>query len=191
MDPVIYTRTVVVFILLIQWTTSDRNALNTVATCKQTTEDKYPGRSKEHVSNPSPLHELSLQLSESEASLIIKWLINIDGSIHSLNSTWIQWEDLDQTLYYSCQYHPPFTSEQNNLTGLQQLWFNFTASDVSVHPSTQYFINAINLPQPPSDQKEQFMKSRCESKQMSNHPWCSIGKKSAKSYSGNELQGQL
>ncbi|XP_051526125.1 interleukin-17 receptor A isoform X2 [Myxocyprinus asiaticus] len=183
MDPVIYMRTVVVFILLIQWTASDRNALNIVATCKQTTESISSGWSEVHVSNPSPLHELSVQLSESEASLIIKWLIKIDGSIHSLTGTWIELIVLDHSLYYSCQYQPPFTSEQNNLTGLQQLWFNFTASDVSVHPSAQYYIYAFNLPPPPpADTKGQFIKSSyfetpgCESKQMSNHPWCSTDK---------------
>ncbi|XP_051509839.1 interleukin-17 receptor B-like isoform X2 [Myxocyprinus asiaticus] len=179
MDPIHCMRTAVVFILLIHLVTSDSNALNIVATCNHTTDSVPPGWLKPVRLNPSPLSELSVQLSESEVSLIIKWSINIDSSINSINGTWIELSAMDGDFYYKCQYQPPFTSKQNNLTGLQQLWFSFTVSDVSVSPSTEYHIRAINFPSSLPNTGGKYLKDTsyktpgCESKRMSNHPLCS------------------
>ncbi|XP_051950054.1 interleukin-17 receptor B-like isoform X2 [Xyrauchen texanus] len=182
MDPIHCVMTTGVFILLINLVTSDSNAPNIVATCNHTT-DATLGWLKPVSFNPSPLRELSVQLSESEASLVIKWTINIDSSITRNNGTWIELngEEMD-VLSYKCQYQPPFTSGQNNFTGLQQLWFSFTLSDVSVSPSTEYYIQAFNLPPPPPNTGWKYLKNTsyktpgCESKRMSDHPQCSTHK---------------
>uniref|UniRef100_A0A8C2L8A4 SEFIR domain-containing protein n=1 Tax=Cyprinus carpio TaxID=7962 RepID=A0A8C2L8A4_CYPCA len=63
-------REIVAFFLLIQWTTSDSSSLGIVI---------HKEWFENHKSNPSPLHELSAELSESQTSIIIRWSINIDN----------------------------------------------------------------------------------------------------------------
>uniref|UniRef100_A0A673G9I1 Interleukin-17 receptor B-like n=1 Tax=Sinocyclocheilus rhinocerous TaxID=307959 RepID=A0A673G9I1_9TELE len=144
-------REIVAFLFLIQWTTSDSSSLGIV-------KDEIPNEWFEnHKSNPSPLHELTAELSESQTSLIIRWSINIDSSIHSLIGTWITLSR-ESDSHYRCQYQPPFTSERINLTGQEQLWFSFTVPNVSVCPSTSYYISAYNIPTPSDGANEEYEK---------------------------------
>uniref|UniRef100_A0A8B9L7Q9 SEFIR domain-containing protein n=1 Tax=Astyanax mexicanus TaxID=7994 RepID=A0A8B9L7Q9_ASTMX len=81
-------------------------------------------------SNPSPLHDLDLQLIGQSRpldplSLKINWSINIDGSIHSITGTWIEVSirshTSSSTVKYRCDYQPAFTSNQCNYTGLEEV----------------------------------------------------------------------
>uniref|UniRef100_A0A8C1S2M8 SEFIR domain-containing protein n=1 Tax=Cyprinus carpio TaxID=7962 RepID=A0A8C1S2M8_CYPCA len=67
-------REIVAFFLLIQWSTSDNSSLGIVI---------HKEWFENHKSNPSPLHELSAELSESQTSIIIRWSINIDSKLTS------------------------------------------------------------------------------------------------------------
>ncbi|XP_056586087.1 interleukin-17 receptor B isoform X2 [Triplophysa dalaica] len=111
----------------------------------------------QHPSNPSPLDDLNGELSDCQSSFTINWSINIDGSIRSLTGTWIALNiDLDDnTEFYRCEYQPPFTSKQNNLSGVQQLHFSFTVSvgSVSVRPKT-ISVSGYNLPPPNYEPEE-------------------------------------
>ncbi|XP_016336194.1 interleukin-17 receptor B [Sinocyclocheilus anshuiensis] len=150
-------REIVAFFFLIQWTTSDSSSLGIVATCYKD-EHEIPNEWFEnHKSNPSPLHELTAELSESQTSLIIRWSINIDSSIRSVIGTWITLSR-ESDSHYRCQYQPPFTSERINLTGQEQLWFSFTVPNVSVCPSTSYYISAYNIPTPSDGANEEYEK---------------------------------
>ncbi|XP_073723572.1 interleukin-17 receptor B [Misgurnus anguillicaudatus] len=157
-DLLLSMRTIVGFILLIHLTTSKSNSpSNVVAECNQTWNHAPSDFIREHTFNPSPLHSLSLKVNECENSLSINWSVNIDGSIQSLERTWIKVLDpLD--LKYICKYQPPFTSEQNNLTGIQQLHFSLTVENVSVDPETEYNVLGYNLPPPPSESPGDYMK---------------------------------
>uniref|UniRef100_A0A671KBN2 Interleukin-17 receptor B-like n=1 Tax=Sinocyclocheilus anshuiensis TaxID=1608454 RepID=A0A671KBN2_9TELE len=144
-------REIVAFFFLIQWTTSDSSSLGIV-------KHEIPNEWFEnHKSNPSPLHELTAELSESQTSLIIRWSINIDSSIRSVIGTWITLSR-ESDSHYRCQYQPPFTSERINLTGQEQLWFSFTVPNVSVCPSTSYYISAYNIPTPSDGANEEYEK---------------------------------
>ncbi|KAA0713571.1 Interleukin-17 receptor B [Triplophysa tibetana] len=148
-------RRVLVFILLIQHTTSNSISPKVVATCTRS-NDSYPEMYSQHLSNPSPLDGLNGELSECQTSFTVNWSINIDGSIRSLTGTWIALIidpfDIDS---YRCDYQPSFTSEQNNLNGLQQLHFSFTVSvaSVSVWPN-EISVSGFNLPTPNTESEE-------------------------------------
>nr|BAV01259.1 interleukin 17 receptor B [Cyprinus carpio] len=138
-------------------TTSDNSSLGIVATCNKVENTVHKEWFENHKSNPSPLHELSAELSESQTSIIIRWSINIDSSIRSLVGTWIILYD-ESDSRYRCQYQPPFTSERINLTGQEQLWFSFTVPNVSACPSTSYYIFAYNIPTPTDGANEEYAK---------------------------------
>uniref|UniRef100_A0A8C1P1L2 SEFIR domain-containing protein n=1 Tax=Cyprinus carpio TaxID=7962 RepID=A0A8C1P1L2_CYPCA len=150
-------REIVAFFLLIQWSTSDNSSLGIVATCNNVEHTVHKEWFENHKSNPSPLHELSAELSESQTSIIIRWSINIDSSIRSLVGTWIILSE-ESDSRYRCQYQPPFTSERINLTGQEQLWFSFTVPNVSACPSTSYYIFAYNMPTPTDGANEEYAK---------------------------------
>ncbi|XP_048067056.1 interleukin-17 receptor B-like isoform X2 [Megalobrama amblycephala] len=146
MDLLNLMREITAFVLLIQWTTSDSSSHSIVSVCRK--EDYNPIELyTSHESIPSPLHAVSADLSESQSSLNIRWAINVDSTIHTLKSTWIH---VTSELTYRCEYQPPFTSKQINLDALQQLWFNFTVSNLPICPSNIYTIWAYNLPPPPA-----------------------------------------
>ncbi|XP_059379684.1 interleukin-17 receptor B isoform X2 [Carassius carassius] len=150
-------REIVAFFFLIQWTTSENSSLSIVATCKKD-EHAVPNEwYKIHESNPSPLHKLSAELSESQTSIIIRWSINIDSSFRSLIGTWITVSEASDS-YYRCEYQPPFTSERINLTGQEQLWFHFIVPNVAVCPSTIYYISAYNIPTPSDGANTEYTK---------------------------------
>ncbi|XP_051758783.1 interleukin-17 receptor B isoform X2 [Ctenopharyngodon idella] len=155
MDLLNLMREITAFILLIQWTTSDSSSHSIVPVCRKEDDDPLELYSH-HTSNPSPIHDLSAELSESQSSLSIRWAIKVDSTIHTLTSTWIQ---VTSDLKYRCEYQPPFTLKQINLDALQQLWFNFTVSNLPICPSTTYNIWAYNLPPPPDGTGDKYMKS--------------------------------
>lgn len=132
------------FFFLVLWTTSDSSI---VATCNKSEDAIHIEWPMHHEFNPSPLHELTVELNESQSSVIIRWSINIDSSIRSLTGTWILLYVGEYEYHYRCQYQPPFTSEQISLTGQEQLWFSFTVPNIPVCPSTSY-VSAYNLPTP-------------------------------------------
>ncbi|XP_073675912.1 interleukin-17 receptor B [Garra rufa] len=147
------TREIVAFLFLIQWTTLDSSCLNIVK------DDRPREWYKKHESNPSPLHELTAEISESQTSLIIRWSIDIDSSIHTLTGTWIKIVAQPQPeTNYRCEYQPPFTSKQISVTGQEQLRFNFTVPRVSVCPSASYDILAYNIPPPSDGPNEEYAK---------------------------------
>ncbi|XP_065103835.1 interleukin-17 receptor B [Paramisgurnus dabryanus] len=152
-------RTIVGFILLIHLTTSKSNSTsNVVAVCERSRDYVPLEIMRDHKFNPSPLHSLSLKVNECENSLSINWSVNIDGSIQSLTGTWIKvFGPLE--LKYKCQYQPPFTSEENNLTGIQQVHFSLTVENFSVDPETTYLVLGYNLPTPPGVSTEGYTKS--------------------------------
>ncbi|XP_067250234.1 interleukin-17 receptor B-like isoform X2 [Chanodichthys erythropterus] len=116
MDLLNLMREITAFVLLIQWTTSDSSSHSIVSVCRK--EDFNPIELyTSHESIPSPLHAVSADLSESQTSLNIRWAINVDSTIHTLKSTWIQ---VTSELFYRCEYQPPFTSKHINLDALQQ-----------------------------------------------------------------------
>ncbi|CAM4713183.1 unnamed protein product [Leuciscus chuanchicus] len=148
------------FILLIQWRTSDSTSHSIVATCQQEFEDDPEEYSTHHDWNPSPVHALTAELSESQSSLTVRWAINVDSTIRSLTGTWVTWsKQNDKTLSsYRCRYKPDFSSDES-LAGLQQLWFSFTVSNVSLCPSTNYNFLAYNLPPPNPGTGDTYLKS--------------------------------
>ncbi|XP_026870801.2 interleukin-17 receptor B isoform X2 [Electrophorus electricus] len=81
-------------------------------------------------------------------------------------------------LSYKCQYDPPFTSKQANYTGLEQLWFHFTITDIHTEPNGIYSVTAYNLPTPPINASGQKLKSKavqapgCDDEQMKNYSIC-------------------
>ncbi|XP_047656210.1 interleukin-17 receptor B isoform X2 [Tachysurus fulvidraco] len=130
-------------------------------------------------SNPSPLRDLKLQLiylngTSASLALNITWSINIDSSIHSINSTWIE----VNTLGYRCMYQPPFTSKQIHTGDLQQIWFNFTATDVNIEPSSTYYVAVYNLPPAPPQERHKYTKQAdvqvpgCDVEWMRDHSTC-------------------
>ncbi|KAL1269161.1 hypothetical protein QQF64_031450 [Cirrhinus molitorella] len=152
-------REIVAFFFLIQWTTSDSISLSIGVTCNKS-EDAIPGECyipKTNLTNPSPLHELTAELSESQTSLIIRWSINIDSSIRSLNGTWIKLIAEPES-NYRCEYQPPFTSKQISLTGQEQLWFSFTVQNTSICPSASHYISAYNIPPPSNEENGNYVK---------------------------------
>ncbi|XP_077073811.1 interleukin-17 receptor B [Siphateles boraxobius] len=154
-------REIAAFILLIQWKTSDSTSHSIVATCQQESDDNPEEYFQHHDWNPSPIHHLTAELSESQSSLTVRWAINVDSSIRSLSGTWITLsEDNDYTeSSYRCRYKPEFSSDQISLAGLQQLWFGFTVPNVSVCPSTNYYFLAYNLPSPNPGTGSTYLKS--------------------------------
>ncbi|KAK1786585.1 hypothetical protein P4O66_003031 [Electrophorus voltai] len=85
------------------------------------------------------------------------------GSIHSIHGTWIELNMQTSPpvqLSYKCQYDPPFTSKQANYTGLEQLWFHFTITDIHTEPNGIYSVTAYNLPTPPINASGQKLKSK-------------------------------
>uniref|UniRef100_A0A8C1P150 Uncharacterized protein n=1 Tax=Cyprinus carpio TaxID=7962 RepID=A0A8C1P150_CYPCA len=72
---------IVAFFLLIQWTTSDSSSLGIVATCNKVEHRVHKEWFENNKSYPSPLHELSAELNESQTSIIIRWSINIDNEV--------------------------------------------------------------------------------------------------------------
>ncbi|XP_039530518.1 uncharacterized protein LOC120481126 isoform X2 [Pimephales promelas] len=143
-------REIAAFLLLIQWKTSDSASHSIVATCQKQSDDYY----EEYIyreSNPSPLHNLTAELSESQSSFTIRWAINVDSTIRSLTGTLIRWtepDDYRRYTIYKCGYKPEFSSDQISLAGLQQLWFSFSVPNGSVCPSKKYDLLAYNLPEP-------------------------------------------
>ncbi|KAI7797464.1 putative interleukin-17 receptor B-like [Triplophysa rosa] len=153
-------RRVLVFLLLIQLTTSNSISPKVVAICTRSNDSEPLELLSQHSSNPSPLVGLNGELSKCHTSFTINWSINIDGSIRSLTGTWITlMTDMDNTYYYRCEYQPPFTSEQNNLNGIQQLHFSFTESvgSVSVRPK-MYDVSGYNLPPPSPGSGQEYEK---------------------------------
>uniref|UniRef100_A0A8B9L7T7 IL17RA/B N-terminal domain-containing protein n=1 Tax=Astyanax mexicanus TaxID=7994 RepID=A0A8B9L7T7_ASTMX len=136
-------------------------------------------------SNPSPLHDLDLQLIGQSRpldplSLKINWSINIDGSIHSITGTWIEVSirshTSSSTVKYRCDYQPAFTSNQCNYTGLEELRFSFTSTYVHIEPEGVYKAVVNNLPAGPSNtqsKSKEVAAPGCENKQMSTHSICS------------------
>ncbi|XP_050973735.1 interleukin-17 receptor B isoform X2 [Labeo rohita] len=72
-------REIVAFFLLIQWTHSHNGSLNISVTCNKAENDMPDEWLRQHESNPSPVHELTAELSESQTSVIIRWSINVDS----------------------------------------------------------------------------------------------------------------
>ncbi|XP_022526528.2 interleukin-17 receptor B [Astyanax mexicanus] len=175
------TRTLLLLSLILHQT----SAHNIVATCAKT-NDLMPKESWIEVqSNPSPLHDLDLQLIGQSRpldplSLKINWSINIDGSIHSITGTWIEVSirshTSSSTVKYRCDYQPAFTSNQCNYTGLEELRFSFTSTDVHIEPEGVYKAVVNNLPAGPSNtqsKSKEVAAPGCENKQMSTHSICS------------------
>ncbi|XP_072223133.1 uncharacterized protein [Leuresthes tenuis] len=94
------------------------------------------------VNPPSTVADLNLNLvREGEKDLLnISWAINVDASINSLTSTWL---DISGEPSQNCQYSPSFT--EADLTGFEQVWFNVL---VKVTPGF-YRIEVQNVPLPP------------------------------------------
>ncbi|XP_043089335.1 uncharacterized protein LOC122335507 isoform X2 [Puntigrus tetrazona] len=105
---------------------------------------------------------LTAELNETQSSVLIRWSINVDSSIHSLTGTRIIFYFGESETYYRCQYQPPFTSRQISLIDQDQLWFNFTVPNVPVCPSTSYDVTAYNLPTPSEQGKEYGKKVQME-----------------------------
>ncbi|XP_056096424.1 interleukin-17 receptor B [Rhinichthys klamathensis goyatoka] len=146
MDLLNLMREIAAFLLLIQWKPSDSASHSFVATCQQQSHDDE--EYIYHEWNPSPVHDLTAELSESQSSLTIRWAINVDSTIRNLTGTWITWSEANDNTEssYRCGYKPEFSSDQISLAGLQQLWFSFTVPNVSVCPSNKYHFLAYNLP---------------------------------------------
>ncbi|KAK7135199.1 hypothetical protein R3I94_013993 [Phoxinus phoxinus] len=160
MDLLNLMREIAAFIFFIQWTTSVSTSHSIVATCQQDYDDRPEEWFSQHDRNPSPVHDLTAELSESQSSVTIRWAINVDSTIGTLTGTWITFRiNEDPESYYRCRYKPEFSSDQISLAGLQQLWFSFTVSNVSVCPSTQYGFSAFNLPPPNTGTGSAYIKS--------------------------------
>lgn len=149
MDLLNLMREITAFILLIQWKTSDSTSHSIDATCQQQSEDVPDEWYSSHHRIPSPLHDLTAELSEAQSSLTVRWAINVDVTNRDLTGTWISWSEeyYNTRSSYRCEYKPKF-SDQISLAGLQQLWFSFTVLNVSVCPSNKYEFSAYNLPTP-------------------------------------------
>ncbi|KAK2840887.1 hypothetical protein Q7C36_012466 [Tachysurus vachellii] len=164
---------------LLHLAATDSINLNIAVTCNKTNDLKPDQWWPPPKSNPSPLRDLKLQLislngAPASLALNITWSINIDSSIHSINSTWIE----VNTLGYRCIYQPPFTSKQIHTGDLQQIWFNFTATDVNIEPSSSYHVAAYNLPPAPPQERHKYSKQAevqvpgCDNERMRDHSTC-------------------
>ncbi|KAK2899090.1 hypothetical protein Q8A67_010508 [Cirrhinus molitorella] len=80
-----------------------------------------------------------------------------EGSIRSLNGTWIKLIAESES-NYRCEYQPSFTSKQISLTGQEQLWFSFTVPNTSVCPSANHYISAYNIPPPSNGENGNYVK---------------------------------
>ncbi|KAB5567635.1 hypothetical protein PHYPO_G00235120 [Pangasianodon hypophthalmus] len=168
---------------LLHLAVTDTTALNIVVTCTKTNDLNPDTWWTPPKSNPSPLHDLKVQftsLNGAPASLAlnITWAINIDSSIHSINSTWIEVDMIQIQLRYRCEYQPPFTSKQVHTGDLEQLWFSFTTTDVNIEPSDSYQVDVYNLPPAPPNVRHQYSKQAeieapgCDDERMRDHPTC-------------------
>ncbi|XP_072538244.1 interleukin-17 receptor B isoform X2 [Salminus brasiliensis] len=163
-------------------------SLNIVATCAKT-NDMMPKESWKTVEfHPSSLQDLDLNLIDQNRpldpfALNVRWSINVDSSIHRINGTWIELitrsHSTSTQLNYRCDYQPAFTLNQNNYTGLEQLWFNFTSTEVDIEPAGVYKAIVYNLPIPPVNYLTKPSKSKevsapgCDDKLMGTHSICS------------------
>ncbi|XP_060787637.1 uncharacterized protein LOC132892995 isoform X3 [Neoarius graeffei] len=130
-------------------------------------------------SNPSPLHDLKVQLTSltgapASPGLNITWSINIDSSIHSIQGTLIRVDKLE----YRCQYQPQFTSKQVHTGDLEQLGFHFITTDFMIEPSGSYDVIAYNLPPAPLKVQHEYRKMAqiqvpgCDNEWMKDHSTC-------------------
>ncbi|XP_076859161.1 interleukin-17 receptor B [Brachyhypopomus gauderio] len=167
-------------LLLIHFAATNTTALNILVKCIKAYEMVPKEWLQVHKSNPSPLHDLSVKLiseNGSSPSLNISWAINIDGSIYSINATWIELS-MQKPESYRCQYDPPFTSKQANYTGLKQLWFHFISPAAHIEPNSDYIVSAYNLPTAPINASGQENVSKaihipgCDDERMNNYPTC-------------------
>ncbi|XP_053480701.1 interleukin-17 receptor B [Ictalurus furcatus] len=164
---------------LLHLAAADTSALNIVVTCTKT-NDLNPDECWTLCEpNPSPLHDLKVQLTSlngapASLALNITWSIYIDGSIQSITGTWIK----VNTVRYRCGYQPPFTSKQVHTGDLKQLWFNFTATDVNIEPSHSYQVDVYNLPPALPDMRSRYSKQakiqapECDDERMKDHSTC-------------------
>ncbi|KAL7884387.1 hypothetical protein AOLI_G00071570 [Acnodon oligacanthus] len=138
---------------------------------------------------PSALRDLDLKLNlqngpTASPSLTISWSINIDSSIHNITGTWIELNIRSHSnpdpVRYRCDYQPPFSSKPTDYSGLEQLWFSFTSTDVNIEPTGFYKVDVYNLPSPPTDMGGKHSKTKevqapgCDNAQMRTHSTCSI-----------------
>ncbi|KAF5907234.1 interleukin-17 receptor B isoform X1, partial [Clarias magur] len=168
---------------LFHLTASVTTAVNIVVTCTKTNdynEDLTPDEwLTPPQSNPSPLRDLNISFiplnGTDSLALDIAWSINIDSSVHSISGTWIE---VNTDVTYRCEYQPPFTSKQAHVDDLEQLWFNFTTTDIDIAPSDPYEVTVYNLPQAPTNARQTYSKWEmkiapgCEHELMRHHSAC-------------------
>ncbi|XP_060787636.1 interleukin-17 receptor B isoform X2 [Neoarius graeffei] len=158
---------------------SDTTALNIVVRCNKTNDLNPENWYTPTKSNPSPLHDLKVQLTSltgapASPGLNITWSINIDSSIHSIQGTLIRVDKLE----YRCQYQPQFTSKQVHTGDLEQLGFHFITTDFMIEPSGSYDVIAYNLPPAPLKVQHEYRKMAqiqvpgCDNEWMKDHSTC-------------------
>ncbi|KAM9475367.1 interleukin-17 receptor B isoform 2-T2 [Clarias gariepinus] len=154
-------------------------AVNIVVTCTKTNDLTPDEWSTPPQSNPSPLHDLNVLLTPlngtASLALNIAWSINVDSSVYSISGTWIE---VNTDVRYRCKYQPPFTSDQAHIGDLDQLWFNFTTTDVNIDPSDLYEVTVYNLPPAPPNVRNNYLKWKmihapgCDHELMRDHSAC-------------------
>ncbi|XP_056320539.1 interleukin-17 receptor B [Danio aesculapii] len=146
---------IVALLFFTQCRVCSASSSSTAVTCLLSENIRPSEWYENHKWNPSPIHQLTAHLNESQNSVIIRWAISIDSSIRNLTGTWITFYK-SKPQRYRCEYEPPFTSELTKLSGIQQLWFSFTVSNVC--PLLKYYIDAYNLPTPSPGTGDTYIK---------------------------------